>query len=286
MIRIHLAGLICSIACVSSVEAQLAMPPETVAAPPIALPAAPPEFPGVQPNIAPAPVVVPPEAATVTPPPKVWEGSVELGLNGTDGNSKTFNLHTGGKIKRKTDLTILSSELEYLQNSNNSVETANRAFLESRFEYLFANSPWTWFVHNTLEYDEFKAYDLRLGLDTGVGYRWIKSDTTTFTTRLGGGTSREFGSTNERWRPEGLAGLDFEHKLGKRHKFTLTVDYMPDVTAFATYRVNSKAAWQLLLDEEMNLSLKLGVNDRYDSAPTGVSKANDIDYLAMLLWSF
>ncbi|HUT14122.1 MAG TPA: hypothetical protein VMY42_26775 [Thermoguttaceae bacterium] len=41
----------------------------------------------------------------------------------------------------------------------------------------------------------------------------------------------------------------------------------------------------MLIDQQMNLSLKLGVLDRYDSTPNGV-KPNDLDYTAVLLWKF
>ena len=64
---------------------------------------------------------------------------------------------------------------------------------------------------------------------------------------------------------------------------TRTLD--PDVTDFLDYRLKSKASWEVLLDEETNLSLKVSLLDRYDSTPNG-KKANDLDYTLTLLWSF
>jgi putative salt-induced outer membrane protein YdiY len=219
------------------------------------------------------------------PPPKLWEGGVELGLNGNEGNSQNFNLHLGAKLKRKTEFNILSSELDYKKNSADSIDTANKAFLDSRFEHLFQESRWTWFVHNIEDYDEFKAYDLRVSLDTGFGYRLIKNDTTSLTGRFGGGTTREIGGPDDKFIPEAVFGLEGEHKLSKRQKLTASVEYRPDVTDFADYRVNMKAAWEVLLDEEMHLSMKVGILDRYDSYSDG-SKPNDLDYTVTLLWGF
>lgn len=54
---------------------------------------------------------------------------------------------------------------------------------------------------------------------------------------------------------------------------------------FANYRLNSKAAWEVLLGEEMHLSMKVGVLDRYDSYSNG-KEPNDLDYFVTLLWSF
>jgi putative salt-induced outer membrane protein YdiY len=251
---------------------------DTQAPPPIPIPSAvPPQTPLTEPVVA-AP-------AEVKPPPKVWEGSLELGLNGAEGNSQTFNLRGGGKLKRKTEANVFTNELDYRKDSADSVDTANKAFLESRWEHLFGQSPWTWFAHLTFDYDEFQAWDTRLAGDTGFGYRLLKSDVTQLTARLGGGASREFGGTDEETKPEGVFGLEFEQKLNSRHKITASAEYRPDVSDFADYRLVSKAGWEILLDEALHLSMKLGVADRYDSSPEG-RKPNDLDYSLVLLMSF
>jgi putative salt-induced outer membrane protein YdiY len=226
-----------------------------------------------------------PIVAKTKPPPKLWEGGLELGLDGSEGNSETFNLHFGAKLKRKTEFNILSSELDYKKNSSQSIDTANKAFLESRFEHLFQQSRWTWFVHNIDDYDEFKAYDLRVSLDTGFGYQLIKNDQTSLTGRFGGGTTREIGGPDDKFLPEAVFGLEGEHKINKRQKLNASAEFRPDVTDFANYRLNMKAAWEVLLDEENHLSMKVSILDRYDSYADG-SKPNDLDYTVTLLWSF
>ena len=85
--------------------------------------------------------------------------------------------------------------------------------------------------------------------------------------------------------PEGLAGLEFERQLTKRQKVTFSVEYFPDVTDPDEFRANSKAAWEMLVDPDMNLNLKLSVTDRYDSTPNG-AKRNDLDYSLLLLWKY
>jgi len=238
--------------------------------------------------VAPAPALVPAETipeTTADAPIKLWEGSFELGLSGTEGNSQTLNLRFGAKVKRKTELSILTADLDYHRDSADSITTANRTFLDWRFERLLGESPWTWFVHGTVDYDEFKEYDLRVSVDTGLGYRFVKNDTTSLTGRLGGGVTDEIGGPDPRFIPEAVFGIEGERKISKRQKLSLSVDYMPDVTDFQDYRLNTKAAWEVLLDEAMHLSMKLGVLDRYDSA-SGASKPNDLDYSAMLMWSF
>lgn len=210
---------------------------------------------------------------------------MELGLDSSEGNSQTFNFRFGAKLKRKTEFNILSSEFDYRKNSSNSVDTANRALLDARYEHLFPESRWTCFIHNSEDYDQFKAYDLRVSLDTGVGYRLIKDDDTWLTAHFGGGTTREIGGPNDRFIPEAVFGLEGEHKISKRQKLTASVEYRPDVTNFGNYRINGKAAWEVLLDEEKHLSMKFSALDRYDSLVDG-HKPNDLDYAVTLLWSF
>ncbi|MDD4267486.1 MAG: DUF481 domain-containing protein [Pirellulales bacterium] len=214
-----------------------------------------------------------------------WTGSLELGVTGSEGNSQTLNYQLGVDAKRKTKQTVLDFDLQYYRKSADSIETSHRLFAETRWEWLFADSPWTWYVRQLTEYDEFTAYDVRLTFDTGLGYALIDNETTSFVTRAGAGGSREIGGPDDSWVPEAVFGLEFSHQLSKRQKLSASADYTPDVTNFSDYRLTSKAAWEVLLDEEMNLSLKLSILDRYDSTPNGV-KPNDLDYTITLLWKF
>lgn len=220
-----------------------------------------------------------------TPPPKIWEGSFELGINGSEGNSQTFNSRFGADLKRESQYHVLSADFDYRRDSNNSIETANRAFLDWKAERLFQESPWTWFVHGTLDYDEFQAFDLRIAVDTGLGYRIIETDTLSLSSRFGGGFSHEIGGPDDSYVPEMVFGLDLDYQLTERQKITAKADYTPDVTNFGDFRLISDVGWQILLDEEMNLSLKASMLDRYDSTPNG-ARPNDLDYALTLLWSF
>lgn len=215
--------------------------------------------------------------------PEIWTASLEVGINGTEGNSQTLSFQSGGEFARKTDISNLSMDVTYARTQANSVETQNYGLFNARHDYTLGESRWSWFTALNLQYDEFQAFDLRLALNSGLGYSFIKNDITTFTGRFGAGTSREFGGPDERWVPEAVFGADYEHQLTKRQKFKATVDYFPEWSDFSNYRVTTTAGWEVLLDEETNLSLKLGVTDRYDSTPNG-AKPNDFNYSLLLLW--
>jgi putative salt-induced outer membrane protein YdiY len=224
-------------------------------------------------------------AAAAEAAAKLWGGSFELGLDGTEGNSQTLNFRFGFDAKRSAPESVLTLDLDYRKNTSEAEETAHRAFLDWRYERLFPESLWTCFVHGSVDYDEFKAFDLRVTADLGVGYHLMKTETTSLVARGGGGFSHEIGGADKSYVPEAVFGLDFEHQLNQRQKLTFSTEYTPDVTDIGDFRLTSRAGWEVLIDQEMNLSLKLSVLDRYDSTPGG-AKPNDLDYSAVLLWRF
>lgn len=214
-----------------------------------------------------------------------WSNSAELGINGTDGNSESMSLLTGVVLNRKTKRDLNDFKITAQKTNTNGIETQNNALMYYNYEYFIGESAWSLFVKSGFEYDEFKAFDSRLFINSGLAYKFIRTKTLTTGTRFGLGTSREFGGPDDRWVPEFLFGLDYDHQINSRNKVILKVDYFPDFTDFNNYRVISDASWEYLLNSDGNLSLKLSAVDRYDSTPNG-RKPNDINYGVLLLYKF
>ncbi len=212
-----------------------------------------------------------------------WEKGIELGINGSRGNAEAFSILAAGRLKRETDRSIWGIDIVYAKTEAADVLTQHYAFMNSRYDYKLGDSRWTLWNVTRLEYDEFKAFDLRLALNGGLGYDLLRNDNRKLTTRFGAGGSREFGGGNEEWVPEAVFGLDYIHKLSDRQRLAITSDYYPSWEDFEDYRLVTQASWELVLDQEMNLSLKIGILDRYDSTPNG-QKPNDLDYFITLLW--
>ncbi len=213
-----------------------------------------------------------------------WDGSIELGLSGSEGNTNTNSLRAGFELTRETSRTQWTMDLVYAKNKANDVETRHNALLNSNWDYKLANPCWTAYSKLGLEYDEFRAFDLRLSLNGGLGYYFITTPITKFRGRFGAGASREIDSADDDWKPEADLGADFEHKISDRQSFEFTTDYYPTWEAFSDYRLVTDASWKLVLDAAHNLSLKMSVIDRYDSTSDG-AKHNDVDYAILLLWS-
>ncbi|HBE68092.1 MAG TPA: DUF481 domain-containing protein, partial [Planctomycetaceae bacterium] len=211
--------------------------------------------------------------------------SAELGINGSDGNAESFAFQTGTRFKRKTDFTLLDIRATHNQTRANGIQTQNNTLVFADWERNLKDSPWSTFVKNGLEWDEFKAFDLRYNINSGLSYAWYDTDDLTLKGRFGAGASREFGGPDNTWAPEALFGGDYEHQVTQRNKLIAKVDYFPEWSDFANFRLIADLAWEYLIDEDGNLSLKMGVNDRYDSTPNG-RRPNDINYNALLLYKF
>ncbi len=217
---------------------------------------------------------------------KLWDGSFNLGLDGSEGNTEAFNFRFGVNAVRKSEFSILTANLDYKKQTSNTQSTVDRLYFESRLERLIAQSRWSLFVHETIEYDRSQPFDVRDTSDAGVGYRLIKSELTTLIGRLGGGFSHEYGGPeNGQYIPEAVFGLQLDCQLSKRQKILAAVEYAPDVGDFLRYRIRTQAALEMSIDQEKNLALRMGVLERYNSMPDG-ALPNDLDYAMMLMWKF
>jgi putative salt-induced outer membrane protein YdiY len=214
-----------------------------------------------------------------------WEGNVELGLSGTEGNSQTFNVRLGMTAKHKTDWLVKTMQLTSIQKTANGETTANTALLDGRLDWPLPQSRWNYFLHSLIEYDEFKAFDVRLSADTGFGFEFVQTDFTTLIGRTGFALSHEIGGPDDDITPEWLFGAEYKHKFNEFHSFSFKTDFYPALADFADFRLNSQASWEMMLSKDWGLSLKLSAIDRYDSTPFG-AKPNDLDYSTLLLWNF
>jgi hypothetical protein len=257
--------------------------PEPLAAPPI--PALPAEEEVVLP---------PPSAADQGPayaffdpaywfPTEGWSNSFEIGINGSTGNAESFSLRTGAHLQRQIEAATFTLDLKYAKTLASGQETQHNALLNSNVESSLGDSLWTTFFKTSLEYDEFKAWDVRTAMNAGIGYHVVKTEDARFIVRFGSGVSREVGGPEDEYVPEAVYGVEFDRKITRRQKLYATIDYFPDWTNYSDYRLVTNAGWEFVLDQDANLSLKLGAIDRYDSTPHD-RKPNDLDYSLVLLW--
>lgn len=215
--------------------------------------------------------------------PVDWESSFELGVDGSEGNATTLTFRSGANIRRKVDRSDLTIDINYVKSTAERLETKHNAQLDANHDWLLGESPWSLFAKTILVYDEFRPFDLELTLNCGFGYRFVDTDVWKLKGRFGSGAVRQWDGPDDGWRPEAMLGVDFQYVISCRQKLYATSEYFPDWSDIEIYRVRTDAGWELLLDEATNMSLKLGLIDRYDSNAGG-TKPNTLDYSLLLLW--
>jgi putative salt-induced outer membrane protein YdiY len=235
------------------------------------------------------------DAAAAPPPPAPadpvdfwhgWKRTADLGLNGSEGNSENASLRAGIGAERKASDMETKAGINYQYATSDGTKTKSRGEAFARNDWLFADSPWGFFAQGKVEYDEFQAWDWRVSFAVGPSYTFIKNDMTLVRGRVGLGGSQTFGDDDEEFRFEAMAGLDFEHKLTERQKITGMIEYYPNLSDFPDYRLVGQLGYELLVDPESNMFLKIGLADRYDSDPGDGRKKNDFEYFATLSWVF
>ena len=238
-------------------------------------------LPAVEPLAGPA-WLKPGDDPVVVEDKKTWTGSLELGLNGSEGNTVNFNLHTGFDFARQTGGGMFEVGFDYAKVNSSGFKTDHHALLDLEHKWI-GQSRLGGFVHFAFDYDEFKAFDSRISANGGLDYRLVGTDWTELVGRWGAGFSQELGGLSNRTVPEAIFGLLLKRQVTDRQQFEMEVQYFPDWSRFSDFRLETDVAWKILLDQARDLSLKFDLNDRYDNTPGGL-RPNDLTYAVLLLW--
>ncbi len=221
-----------------------------------------------------------------TPPPPApapWSGGAEVGLNGANGNADLFNIRFGLNARRRVPGNVFVTDVLYTYTHQDGKTTVNQALWNARDEILFPGTPWSIFNALQLEYDQLRDYDFRVGLYGGGGYAILDTPLHALRVRAGAGAVRELstGPLPARWVPEGVFGGDYRLRVTRRGSFLALLDYYPRIDDWSRFRVRARAGYEHVLDPDLGMVLRLGVQDRYDSDP-GDAKRNDLTYFATL----
>ncbi len=218
---------------------------------------------------------------------KLWTGSFASGLNGKTGNSENLDINLNLDLQRKLGLSMTKIQTNYFFSRNQLATTTDRFFALLRQERDFANNPrWSWFGQGTFERDEFKAFDYRLGIHSGFGFKVYDLEDRKLKLRFGGGASRQVGGLNDAWVPELQFGGDWERQLTDRTKVYASADFFPNVSDFSDYRLNTSGGLEFVLDEALNLSFRMFFLNIFDSTPEPGNQDNDLDYGMALVFGF
>ncbi|GJQ29917.1 MAG: hypothetical protein HBSAPP03_18010 [Phycisphaerae bacterium] len=216
---------------------------------------------------------------------KGWRGAVDVGLNGSSGNSDALSGRVGVTGTRATARHETAATATLSHASASGAEAVTRAAFSLRNDWKAGESRWGFFALGRAEYDDAQDWTWRVSGFLGPSYRLVTTARTSMKARLGLGGSHEFGGARERTKPEGLLGMDASHALNERAKVFAIVEVIPNLTDVPHWRLEARAGYEVLLDPARRMNLKVGVADRYTSDP-GQADRNDLEYFVTVGWAF
>ncbi|MEL7484001.1 MAG: DUF481 domain-containing protein [Planctomycetota bacterium] len=216
-----------------------------------------------------------------------WKGELKFGFELSSGNNDRTRFRGGFNINKSYWGHKTQLQTEYIIANNNRGESENR--LVSRLVQNWSTGGEKWsgvFLRVDGDADRFQDYDYRLNLSSGANYQAFKDDETDILFRLGGSARREFNSPNDDIVPEGAFFLNATHRISDTQRVRLQVDYLPEIEQPSRYRINTRANWDIDINPEAGLGLRLAINNRYDARPSRRPERNDFDMSVFLIWNF
>ena len=225
-------------------------------------------------------------AAPKEEPAVKWDNKLTLGFGVSSGNTDRANVASVYVMTRETDRSKLTFDAAYFYAEDDGNKSENRFTTGLLHDWLFPNSRWLIFADVRYDYDEFQSWRHRLAFHVGPGYKLIDEDKIKLTLRAGIGAAKEWLSENDGWRPEALAGADFDWKISENQGFAATFRIFPDLDDFGEYRTRTTAGWKMDIDRADGLALTLGLLHEYQSVVDDGRDNDDLKIFGGLTFDF
>jgi len=213
-----------------------------------------------------------------------WTRRFSLSFNGETGSTEELNADTSFNAKFSTDYERWAFNLDYGYGSENHETTENDlgAFLIR--DWLDPDSPWFSFASGQYDQDKFKSWDYRLIGTVGLGYTFVKEEDYLFVGRMGLSGRQEFGSDNDDFKPEMMFGFNTDWDISETQSLEFnTATFLPFERP-ADSRNESSLYWRIKLDTKKGMSVKLGLENEYESVVDPGDDHNDFTYNFGIEW--
>lgn len=224
-----------------------------------------------------APVPVP-----VEPPPQerngVWAGSLSASFSYARNAATATNWSLGADATRITDKDKWSLRATGLYGEKEDEfgrsRTADRLAGTARYDRNFDQQETFGFGLLELERDRMENLDLRRTVGVGLGYHWIRTDSTTFDVLAGIANTR---SRHRGFPPdtvtEFLLGEESSHKLTENTQFKQKLTLYPSNRNGGEYRWTFDSSFVTALSDR--IGLQIGVQHRYNTdVPVGTNRSD------------
>lgn len=228
-------------------------------------------------------------AADAPAPNTDWVSSAGMGLSLTRGNSRTVLLTGNAQAERKWDQNELtlgaSGGYGTVHNNSTGKNDKNNDYIGGFAQYnRLIDDRWYGYLRLDGLHDDIADIDYRLTLSPGLGYYFIKNDTTTLSGEVGPGFVTEKLGGNSRTYMTLRVAEKFTHKINDRARIWQTAEYLPKIDKFSDYVMNFEIGIEADLTKK--LALRSTLSDTFRNRPAAGRLKNDLKLVTGLNYKF
>ncbi|MCL5279711.1 MAG: DUF481 domain-containing protein [Planctomycetes bacterium] len=211
-------------------------------------------------------------------------GSVSGALGLTTGNTETSTITASASASRRSERDRITAEGDIAKSRAKDPDTGNNRTTEDwwrirgQYDYFLSKKLFG-FVNGRYEQDQVALLDRRAIFGGGVGYQWIETPQTAFSTNIG------LADLFEKYENQPAtdnklslqAGYNFTQQLGKNAKFLHDLTWYPRLEDFGDFSDLSTAELRANLTKTMFANFKVIFN--YDETPALGREKADVKYL-------
>lgn len=213
-----------------------------------------------------------------------WERRFTLGIDGQEDEGSEFNLYTLLELDYADERDRWSIDASYDFGKEDGGNTDNEIFVKVLKDWLMPEEDYFFWAYGDYEYDQFESYDQRATGFGGVGYKILETEKHEIDGRLGAGLVKEWKPND--FRPEAVAGIDYKWDINDNQDLEASNYIFPSLDNLGNFRNVTNIDWVISMDAAEGLSLRIGVENEYDTNVSGDAKRNDFQYRIALVIDF
>lgn len=219
-----------------------------------------------------------------------WTGNIRAGALVTRGNSDTDAVNVAGEAVRRSVDDRFSLTGQYLygrqrddDTGEKSTSTDNWTF-QGKYDYFVSKKLYVYGVAK-FERDRIADLSLRAQPGVGVGYQWIESAKSNFSTEVGlGFTYEDYKNQDSNSYINARVAYHYDRVLRENVKFVHNVEYLPSLEDVGKFNINADAGIRVALTEKFFTEFK--VEWKYNSEPAEDASDSDLRYILSVGWEF
>lgn len=177
--------------------------------------------------------------AKTDPPPPRWEGSAELSLVATGGNTDTQTLGTAASLIWRPGAWTTRSRAAFVRSATDDATTAESLVFELRQSRALTERI-DIFARGNLLVDRFAGIDNRTTADAGLGWTLLDDDTHMLKVDTGAGVTHEARVTGaDETFAAGTAGLGYRWRLSEIAELNEQALFSTDLGTPANWRLQN-----------------------------------------------